>query len=210
MKIISQPARRGIALIMVMVAIFALSVLVGAFAYAATTSKDAAIFNPAIATGGYSIKVSGNGTTGTVIAELYDSTPNNAFTAATPRLVNVSVLKQIGAGFTVGFVIGGGTSRTVLVRAIGPGLAGVGVTSGFVADPRLTLFAGANKINENDDWGGTGALAAAFGQVGAFQVPAGSRDAALLATLEPGQYSAQIAGPAGATGLVLVEVYEVP
>ncbi len=184
---------------------------VGAFPYAATDSKDAAIYNPAIATGGYSIRVTGNaGTTGTVIAELYDSTPNNAFTATTPRLVNVSVLKQIGTGFTVGFVIGGATPRAVLVRAVGPGLAGVGVANGFVADPRLALFAGATRINENDNWGGTAALTAAMAQVGAFALPAGSRDAALLATLQPGSYSVQVSAPAGAAGLVIAEVYEVP
>jgi hypothetical protein len=183
---------------------------VGAFAYATANSMDAAIFNPAIAPGGYSIRVSGNGTTGTVIAELYDSTPNNAFTATTARLVNVSVLKQIGTGFTVGFVVGGATSRNVLVRAIGPGLSGVGVASGFVADPTLTLFAGQRKIDENDDWGGSAALRAAFDGVGAFQVPARSLDAALLAALQPGQYSVQVSGVQGATGLVLVEVYEAP
>ena len=184
---------------------------VGAFPYAAENSKDAAIFNPAIAPGGYSIRVTGNGgTTGTVIAELYDSTPGNAFTSSTPRLINVSVLKQIGAGFTVGFVIGGGTPRTVLVRAVGPGLAAVGVASGFVADPRLTFFAGSTKINENDDWGGTTALTSAMTSVGAFAIPANSRDAALLATLQPGLYSVQISAPAGANGLVIAEVYEVP
>jgi len=183
---------------------------VGAFPYAAPNSKDAAIFIPAISSGSYSVRVTGNGTVGTVIAELYDSTPAAAFTATTPRLVNVSVLKQIGSGFTVGFVIGGGTTRTVLVRAVGPGLAVVGVASGFVSDPRLTLFAGSTKINENEDWGGGVALTAAFAQVGAFVIPAASRDAALVATLQPGAYTAQVSGPEGSNGLVLVEVYEVP
>ncbi len=184
---------------------------VGAFPYAAPTSKDAAIFNPAIAPGGYSIRVTGNGgATGTVIAELYDSTPSAAFTATTPRLINVSVLKQIGSGFTVGFVIGGATPRAVLVRAVGPGLAAVGVASGFVADPRLALFSGSTKINESDDWGGTSALTAAMAQVGAFAIPAASKDAALLATLQPGSYSVQVSAPAGTGGLVIAEVYEVP
>ncbi len=183
---------------------------VGAFAYAGPDSKDAALFIPTISSGSYSIRVTGNGTVGTVIAELYDSTPGAAFTATTPRLVNVSVLKQIGPGFTVGFVIGGATTRTVLVRAVGPGLAVVGVASGFVADPRLTLFAGSTKIDENEDWGGGAVLGAAFAQVGAFVIPAASRDAALVATLQPGAYTVQVAGPAGANGLVLVEVYEVP
>jgi hypothetical protein len=184
---------------------------VGAFAYVGPNSRDAAIYNTAVVAGNNSIRVSGIGnTTGTVIAELYDATGSAAYSAATPRLVNVSVLKPIGAGFTVGFVIDGGTPRTVLVRAIGPGLAVVGVNSGTVADPRLALFAGSTKIGENDNWNGVPALAAAMSGVGAFAVPDDSRDAVLLTTLQPGQYSVQISGGAGGSGLVLVEVYEVP
>ena len=57
--------------------------------------------------------------------------------------------------------------------------------------------------------GGT-ALAAAFAQVGAFGLAADSRDAALLATLAPGNSTVQVSGVAGTTGVALVEVYEVP
>ena len=184
---------------------------VGAFALAAPASKDAALFQSGIAPGAYSIRVTGaNRTTGTVIAELYDSTPADQYRPSTPRLINVSVLKEIGTGFTVGFVIGGETPRTVLIRAVGPGLANVGVTAGFVADPRLTLFRGSTDIARNDDWGGGAALAAAMTSVGAFTIPNTSRDAALLSKLEPGAYTVQIGSPAGTTGIVIVEVYEVP
>lgn len=183
---------------------------VGAFAFTGPTSRDAAIAT-SVATSNNSVIVSAAGAgTGAVIAEVYDATPNDAYTAATPRLVNVSVLKQIGSGFTVGFVIGGSGGKSVLIRAVGPGLAAVGVASGTLADPKVTLFAGSTKIEENDNWGGTVALTAAMAQNGAFAIPAASRDAALLATLQPGQYSARVEGPAGAAGLVLVEVYEVP
>ncbi len=185
---------------------------VAAFPYASATSKDAAIYNPAVTAGNNSIRVSGVGAaTGTVIAELYDSTPTDSYSAATPRLINVSVLKQVGNGFTVGFVVGGAASRrTILVRAIGPGLAAVGVASGFVADPKLDLFAGAARIDGNDDWGGTLTLSNAFAQVGAFAVPASSKDAALLASLAPGSYTVQVSGAAGTGGQVIVEVYEMP
>ena len=183
---------------------------VGAFPFAGPTSRDAAIFNPAVATGNNSIRVSGIGTaTGTVIAELYEATPSASYAVTTPHLVNVSVLKQIGGGFTLGFVIDGNTSPTVLIRAVGPGLAGVGVTSGTLADPKLTLFSGATPIDDNDNWGGSPALAAAMAQVGAFSIPPTSLDAAVLATLQPGSYSVQISGASGATGLVIAEVYEV-
>ncbi len=183
---------------------------VGAFPFASDASLDAATLGN-ITTRDNSIKVSASdGGKGTVIAEIYDATPSSNFTSLTPRLINVSVIKPIGSGFTMGFVIGGVSARTVLIRAVGPGLAAVGVASGFVSDPRLTLFAGSTEINKNEDWGGGTALTTAFGQVGAFNLPLASRDAALVATLQPGSYSVQVAGPAGAAGIVLVEVYEVP
>jgi hypothetical protein len=53
-------------------------------------------------------------------------------------------------------------------------------------------------------------LAAIFAQTGAFPLPAGSKDAALVVTLSPGAYTAQVSGAAGTTGTALVEVYEVP
>jgi hypothetical protein len=62
----------------------------------------------------------------------------------------------------------------------------------------------------NDNWGGGSALATAFGNVGAFALGATSRDAALLVTLQPGNYTAQVSGVNGTAGRAQVEVYEVP
>ncbi len=182
---------------------------VGAFPFTGPASRDAAISLPTLASGANSAKISGTGA-GTVIAELYDATPTGTFTAITPRLINVSVLKNLGTGVTAGFVIGGATARNVLVRAIGPTLGGFGV-AGTVPDPRLALFSGQTQIGANDNWGGGSALVTAFAQVGAFALPATSRDAALLQTLQPGPYTVQVTStdPA-ATGVALVEVYEVP
>jgi hypothetical protein len=200
--------------------VLATAAAVGAFPYAGATSKDAAIYQSAIPLGNDSVKISGAaGNSGSIIAELYDATPTAQFVSTTPRLVNVSVLKNIGNGITVGFVIGGSTSMKVLIRAVGPGLSAVGVTSGTIADPKLTLFNSANaSLASNDDWGtpvGTGAatatqLTAAANSVGAFAIPAGSKDAVILVTLAPGLYTAQAAASTGATGLGIVEVYEVP
>jgi hypothetical protein len=187
---------------------------VGAFAYSSAASKDAAIYNTALPAGAYTMRVGGiGGATGSVIAELYDATPSTAFTASTPRLINVSVLKQINAGeiLTAGFVIVGTASKQVLVRAVGPGLAPFFV-NGAMIDPRLDLFSGQTVINSNNDWasGATIALLTAFTNVGAFGLSVDSRDAALLVTLQPGNYTAQVSGVGGSGGVVLVEVYEVP
>jgi hypothetical protein len=71
----------------------------------------------------------------------------------------------------------------------------------------------AEVLDANDDWwrsGGAVSLPPVFGSVGAFALATQSRDAALVATLPPGSYTAQLAGAGGTTGVALVEVYEVP
>ena len=185
---------------------------VGAFPYTSLTSKDAAV-TFSVASRDNSMKVSAaNATsTGLVLAEVYDATPAAAFTTATPRLLNVSVLKSLGTVLTVGFTLAGSTPKTVLIRAIGPTLGDFGVP-GTVADPQLALFASgaSSPFSTNDNWGGTTALTTAFSSVGAFTLPPTSKDAALLATLLPGGYTVQVSGVANTTGTALVEVYEVP
>ncbi len=140
--------------------------------------------------------------------------------AQEPRLTNISTRATTGTGaniLTAGFVIGPGEPRQVLIRAIGPTLASFGVT-GTVANPVLTVFNGANTaIAANDDWGtavttypaAVPATAATFASVGAFALTAGSRDSALVATLAPGNYTAQVAGAGNTSGVTLVEVYEI-
>ena len=185
---------------------------VGAFAFTGPASRDAAAIAN-IPAGDNSVKVSPVGNlSGTVIAELYDSTPAASFTATTPRLVNVSVLKNIGTSLTAGFVVGGSPSKTLLIRAIGPSLGTLFGVPGVVADPQLALFNSASaKIGENDNWGGSAALSAVFASVDAFPLTApASRDAALVATLAPGNYTVQVTGVGNTTGTALVEVYEVP
>jgi uncharacterized protein (DUF1800 family) len=130
------------------------------------------------------------------------------------RLSNLSTRTQVGTGASapiIGFVIEAGGSKQVLIRAAGPALSSFGV-SGVLADPRLEVFDGQNKsIGVNDNWtatsiGGTGTLTA----VGAFPFAANSRDAALLLTLPPGSYTAQVTGLGTTrTGISLLEMYDV-
>jgi subtilisin family serine protease/outer membrane protein assembly factor BamB len=183
---------------------------VGAFPFATAASKDAAV-STSLTTRDNSVKVSVAGSgTGLVIAEVYDASADVNFVTSTPRLVNVSVLKEVGTGLTVGFTVAGSTPKTVLIRAVGPTLGTFGV-GGTLADPQLVLFNSTSvKINENNDWGGGAALKDAFDSVGAFGFAATSKDAALVATLPPGGYSVQVSGINNTTGVALVEVYEVP
>jgi hypothetical protein len=130
----------------------------------------------------------------------------------TARLVNASARVRVAANdgpVVAGFVIAGAGSRVMLVRAVGPALAAFGVTGGL-PDPTLRFYRDSVLTAENDDWSAPGATAdaAAFAHAGAFALPAGSRDAALVATLGPGNYSAHAAGKSGAAGVLIVEVFD--
>jgi uncharacterized protein (DUF1800 family) len=128
--------------------------------------------------------------------------------AQTARLANISTRGQVGAGaenIFGGFVVAGGP-KTVLVRAIGPGLSAFGVP-GTLADPKLEIFSGSTKVADNDNWNAVDG--ASFSQVGAFPLPADSKDAVVVATLQPGAYTAQISGNgASNTGVAILEVYD--
>lgn len=188
---------------------------VGAFAFSGTTPRDAGYYNAAVPAASYSIQIAGkNNQTGIALAEIYDATPASSFAATTPRLVNVSARTQVGTGDNIliaGFAVGGSSPVRVLIRAAGPALTPLGV-GGALADPRLEVFnAGNSRVAENDNWSGTAALKDAFQSVAAFAFPADtSRDAALVATLPPGTYTAQISGVGNTTGVALVEIYELP
>jgi hypothetical protein len=174
-------------------------------------SRDAALLTM-IGVGAYSAQLSGaDGGTGVALVELYD-----ADAAATARFFNASARAEVGTGAGIliaGFTVAGNTPKTVLVRGVGPTLTTFSVP-GVLADPQLKIFRGDMRIDENDDWGESagsgGQLAAAAAQVGAFALRAGSKDAALLLSLRPGSYTAQLSGTNGTTGVALVEVYEVP
>ena len=99
-------------------------------------------------------------------------------------------------------------SRVALVRAVGPTLSEFGLT-GLLADPQLVLISSTGAtVASNDNWGGAAALSAVFTQVGAFPLPAASLDAAVVTSLQPGPYTAQVTGASGGTGTVLLEAYD--
>ncbi len=131
----------------------------------------------------------------------------------TGRLINLSVLTNTGTGgapLTVGFVVAGSASRTLLVRGVGPTLASFSVP-GALSDPSITLFNKTGSIATNDDWGrATTApqISDTAAAVGAFALPVGSLDAALLRDFPAGDYSVQVTGAGGAAGAVLMEAYD--
>jgi hypothetical protein len=115
-----------------------------------------------------------------------------------------------GNALIAGFVIGGSTAKTVLIRASGPALTSLGVT-GALPDPQLQLYSGGAVIYSNAGWGGNAAVAAAARNVGAFTWSnPSSNDSAILVTLPPGAYTAIVSGVSGDTGVALAEVYDAP
>ena len=180
----------------------------GAFALV-DGSKDAAL----------RVDLSGLGTVsvngpdeGTVLVEVYDIGESND-----TRLVNVSARNQVGTGGNIliaGFVVSGEDPKNMLIRAVGPELQNFGLT-GTLADPLLRVYKqnAADPTNpllvgENDNW--SPGLRPSFVKTGAFDLTTLSLDAALVITLEPGAYTAQVSGADGGTGQAIVEIYELP
>ena len=188
---------------------------VGAFPFA-KGSKDAALL-ARLPAGQFTLQISSANTgTGVGLAELYEIEPGVG------RTLNLSTRGLVRAGEELmigGVVVRGPAPKRLLIRAIGPTLGAFGV-AGTLADPVLTLFNGAGmQVATNDDWttrtGSAAAttaaeVAAAAAAVGAFGLGEDTRDAALLLTLPEGPYTAQIAGKGTASGVILLEIYEVP
>jgi len=150
---------------------------------------------------------------GVVLIEVYDVTQGGA---AGPKAANVSTRGQVGTGadqLIAGFVVTGSVSRRMLIRGAGPTLAALGVP-GVLADPQLRLVAQASGqvIRSNDNWAsGEDAtiISSASSAAGAFPFGGNSRDSAMIVMLPPGAYTVQLSGVNNATGVGIVEVYDV-
>lgn len=143
-------------------------------------------------------------TTGPGLVEIFDLDQN-----ANAELTNLSARAFAGTGDDVligGIIIRGRTdsSARVLVRATGPSLAGSGV-SGALSDPELSLFdANGSVIASNDNWRDTQeSEIAATGLA-----PGDNRESAIVVLLSPGDYTAIVTGKGGATGIALVEFFD--
>jgi hypothetical protein len=186
---------------------------VGAFPWTNPSSLDSALLE-SLPAGPYTAVISGaSGDTGVALGEVYDATPTMPGQVAPQRLINMASRAEVGTGSGVlvaGFVVGGVTSKTILLRASGPALAQFSV-SGFLPDPQLRLSISGTTIATNSGWGGNAEISSIAASVGAFPwTNPSSLDAALLITLPPGDYTAVVSGASGDTGIALIEVYEVP
>ncbi len=142
-----------------------------------------------------------NDSSGNALCELYDLAPGNS------SVQNLSTRGLVGSGDDVmigGLIVGGSEPTKVLIRAIGPSLSAFRV-AGALEDPILELYNGdGSLIFENNDW-----RAEQEQQILATTIqPSDEKEAAIIATLPPGQYTAIVRGAGDSTGVALIEIYK--
>ena|GEM_PF-718170 len=130
-----------------------------------------------------------------------ESPANHLANISTRGFVNTGQGQLIG-----GFIITGGP-KLVLIRALGPSLAAVGVTPAL-QNPVLKLIGsdGVTEIRSNDDWQ---SAANADDIISTTIPPQDPSESSILVRLEPGAYTAIVTGGGDTTGIALIEVYEI-
>jgi hypothetical protein len=179
--------------------------------HAPTEASESAIIAD-LQPGNYTAILSGvNGTTGVALVEVYDLA-----TAASSSLGNVSTRSFVQTDSNVmigGFIVQGSGPKRVIIRAMGPELTQFGVPNPL-ANPTMELHNGAGAlIASNDDWqttiiGGiiTGSQVSDIQNSG--HAPTAASESAIIADLQPGNYTAIVRGVSNTTGIALVEVYD--
>jgi uncharacterized delta-60 repeat protein len=153
--------------------------------------------------GNYTAVVRGLGnTTGTGIVDVYD------ISAGSPaRLVNVATRGLIQPGdklMIAGFIIHNAPVKAV-IRAIGPSLITFGITNALPDTTLQLRDENGGIVLENDNWRTNEQQAQELQNIGL--QPSNDLEAALIATIPPGQYTAQVRGKDEATGIGVVEIY---
>lgn len=134
-----------------------------------------------------------------LVAVFADSNANGSY------LANISTRASVEGGDSVtigGFIIGGKSPETVVLRGIGPSLRDAAV-SGSLSDTDITLFSGSTPIATNDDWL-SNSQSISIGAQGIN--PFDARESAIMMELAPGPYTLILTGKNGATGIGQVAV----
>ncbi|HKP03665.1 MAG TPA: hypothetical protein VJU77_09935 [Chthoniobacterales bacterium] len=140
--------------------------------------------------------------TGTAVVEAYDLEQT-----ASSKLGNISTRAFVQTGDRVligGLIVTGSGPEVVVVRAIGPSLAQVGVANAL-ADPVLELRDSNGSLRaSNDNW-----IDAANKQaiIDSGLEPRHNLESAILTSVSPGSYTAIVRGVQNGTGVALVEVF---
>ncbi|MDA0346490.1 MAG: fibronectin type III domain-containing protein [Verrucomicrobia bacterium] len=124
------------------------------------------------------------------------------------RMVNISTRSFVQEGdkrMIGGFVVRGDTPTRVYIKASGPSLHSS--IENRLADPVIELFSGQERMEINDNWEQSPRIAEIFATGIA---PSNSKEAAIVATLEPGPYTAIVGGANNSSGYSLLEIYYYP
>jgi len=131
-------------------------------------------------------------------------------------LGNISTRGFVQTGDNVmigGFIVQGTGAKRVIIRAIGPELTQHGITNPL-ANPTLELHDGTGAlIGSNDDWqttiiGGIITSSQLTDIQNSGHAPTAASESAIIANLQPGNYTAIVRGVNNTTGVGLVEVYD--
>src|ERR1700730_7287849 len=129
---------------------------------------------------------------------------------ATPsQAMNISTRARVETGDNVligGFIITGNAAKKVIIRAIGPSLSQHGL-SDVLADPTLELHGGNGALlQSNDNWRDNASQASQISASGL--APSNNLESAIIATLQPGNYTAIVRGKNSGQGMALAEVHD--
>ena len=144
--------------------------------------------------------------------QTYNSLPihleNTKFPIVAAKSLNISTRGNISPGedaLIAGFIVTGTESKQVALRVLGPSLSNSGVT-GTLADPVLTLYDSTGSlIATNDDWESDPGAAELTADGLA---PGDPLEPATIQTLAPGSYTVTATGKDLASGIGLVEAYD--
>jgi hypothetical protein len=142
--------------------------------------------------------------------EILGASPEEASAANAGRLYNLSTRARVtpDSPLILGFAIAGTEPRSVLIRAVGPGLAQFGVEQPLQGT-RLELRDVSGKlVASNQGWANAATLFDAAARTGAFPLTANSSDSAVLTSLPPGNYTLQVIDAGGSGGVGLAEIYD--
>ena len=178
---------------------------------APTKDKEAAVIvnlTGAAARNNYTAQVRGAPNTaqqGVALIEVFDLDAGSF-----ADLGNISTRGFVGTGAQI--LIGGlivrddsskNQSQDILLRGTGPSLASRGINAPL-QDPQLSLFnAQGTQLATNNDWNVNQDADIA----GTTLAPENPKEAAIRRTLPPGQYTVQLSGVGGGTGIGIVEVF---
>jgi hypothetical protein len=138
------------------------------------------------------------------------ATPTATPTPTPAQLLNISTRARVLTGdnnLIGGFIVTGNDPKKVLLLAKGPSISSGGnPVPGRMADPTLELHAGNGALmTSNDDWTDSPDRA----QIEASGLaPTDDHESAILRTLVPGVYTGVLAGKNNATGIALIEIYD--